>query len=278
LLRWFDSDVGHSFRTSPVAMAAALVAFVCLFCAPSPPGWRRTTPSTSRRWNWATHGCRRRGCRRAAAKYLLGTDDQGRDILSALMYGARISLIVGIVAVVLSLAIGVALGLLAGFLGGWIDTFLMRLCDVMLSFPAHPGGAADRRRRPRLFPNAAADGGLRRADPRHHADRLGAVRPHRARLHDGGAQQGIRAGGAGHRRAVAAHHGAHVLPNVLGPVLVLATIHLATAIITEATLSFLGVGVPPTQPSLGTLIQDRQRLPLLGRMVDHHVPRRHADR
>ena len=75
---------------------------------------------------WTTDG---------SAKYLLGTDDQGRDILSAVIYGARISLIVGVVSVVLSVFVGVVLGLLAGFFGGWLDTFLMRLCDVMLSFP-----------------------------------------------------------------------------------------------------------------------------------------------
>jgi peptide/nickel transport system permease protein len=84
--------------------------------------------------------------------------------------------------------------------------------------------------------------------------KLGPVRPHGARLHAGGAQQGIRAGRARHRRVAAAHHARHVLPNVMGPVMVLATIQVATAIITEATLSFLGVGVPPTSPSLGTLI------------------------
>ena len=99
--------------------------------------------------------CRRRGAPRAARKYLLGTDDQGRDILSALIYGARISLVVGLVSVLLSMVIGVALGLLAGFRGGWIDAFLMRVCDVMLSLPADPGGAADRRRRPRAVSQRA---------------------------------------------------------------------------------------------------------------------------
>ncbi|PZQ63512.1 MAG: ABC transporter permease, partial [Variovorax paradoxus] len=135
LARWFDSDVGYSFRTSPVAIAAALIAFVCIFCsvfagwvAPHDPfnlallelGDARLPPA------WSEGG---------STKYLLGTDDQGRDILSALIYGARISLIVGVVSVLLSVFIGVLLGLLAGFWGGWLDSFLMRLCDVMLSFP-----------------------------------------------------------------------------------------------------------------------------------------------
>jgi peptide/nickel transport system permease protein len=136
LFRWFDSDVGYSFRTSPMAMVAGAIAFLCVFCAvfagwvaPHNPfdlttlvlGDARLPPA------WEAEGSR---------KYLLGTDDQGRDILSALIYGARISLVVGAVSVLLSMVIGVSLGLLAGFRGGWIDGFLMRLCDVMLSFPA----------------------------------------------------------------------------------------------------------------------------------------------
>src|SRR3954464_13197965 len=136
LLRWADSDVGYSFRTSPLAMTAALVAFACIVCAlfaegvaPHNPFDLTTLELSDARLPpaWLAGG---------SAKYLLGTDDQGRDILSALMYGARISLVVGAVSVVLSLVVGVALGLLAGFRGGWIDAFLMRLCDVMLSFPA----------------------------------------------------------------------------------------------------------------------------------------------
>src|SRR5689334_8698550 len=133
--RWLDSDVGYSFRTSPVAIAAAFIALVCVVCAvfagwvsPHNPfdlaalelGDARLPPA------WSAEG---------SSKYLLGTDDQGRDILSAVIYGARISLIVGLVSVVLSVPVGVVLGLLAGFFGGWLDSFLMRECDVMLSFP-----------------------------------------------------------------------------------------------------------------------------------------------
>ena len=133
--RWLDSDVGYSFRTSPVAIGAAAIALVCVFCAlfagwvaPHNPfdlaalelGDARLPPA------WHADG---------STKYLLGTDDQGRDILSALIYGARISLVVGVVSVVLSVTVGVVFGLLAGFFGGWLDAFLMRVCDVMLSFP-----------------------------------------------------------------------------------------------------------------------------------------------
>ncbi|MBO9513439.1 MAG: ABC transporter permease [Variovorax sp.] len=255
IARWLDSDVGHSFRSSPVAMLAAAIAFVCIFCAafanwvsPHDPFNLAALELSDARLPpaWSAEG---------SARFLLGTDDQGRDILSALMFGARISLVVGLVSVLLSVVVGVVLGLCAGFFGGWLDAFLMRLCDVMLSFPpilialliAGIGRA--------LFPDAHGSlafgvliisislaGWVQYARTvrgstlveRHkeyvQAARVTGVPPVRIMLR-------------------------HVLPNVMGPVMVLATIHVATAIITEATLSFLGVGVPPTSPSLGTLIR-----------------------
>jgi len=254
LARWLDSDVGYSFRTSPVAMGAALIALVCVFCAafagwvsPHNPfdlatlelGDARLPPA------WSAEG---------SSKYLLGTDDQGRDILSAVIYGARISLVVGLVSVVLSVAVGVVFGLLAGFLGGWLDSFLMRVCDVMLSFPpilvalliAGVGRA--------LFPGAheslafgvliisiSLTGWVQYA-----RTVRGSTLVERNKEY----VQAARVTGVAPLRIMLRH----VLPNVMGPVMVLATIQVATAIITEATLSFLGVGVPPTSPSLGTLI------------------------
>ena len=136
LARWFDSDIGYSFRTSPVTMVEAAIAAVCIFCslfagwvAPHNPFNLASLELSDARLPpaWAPEG---------TTKYLLGTDDQGRDILSALIYGARISLVVGLASVALSVIVGVTLGLLAGFRGGWIDAVLMRMCDVMLSFPA----------------------------------------------------------------------------------------------------------------------------------------------
>lgn len=255
LARWFDSDIGYSFRTSPVAIVAAVIAFACVFCAafanwvaPHNPFDLTTLVLSDARLPpaWSPEG---------SAKYLLGTDDQGRDILSALMFGARISLVVGIASVLLSMVVGVALGLLAGFAGGWIDAFLMRLCDVMLSFPpilvalliAGVGRA--------LFPNApntVAFGvliiSITLAGWVQYARTVrGSTLVERSKEY----VQAARVTGVAPSRIM----WRHVLPNVTGPVLVLATIHVATAIITEATLSFLGVGVPPTEPSLGTLIR-----------------------
>ncbi|MGE0350674.1 ABC transporter permease [Hydrogenophaga sp.] len=253
--RALDSDVGHSFRTSPTAVIAAVIALVCVFCAvfapwvaPHNPFDLATLELSNARLPpaWSPEGSR---------NFLLGTDDQGRDILSALMYGARISLAVGLASVLLSVVIGVTFGLLAGFLGGWIDAFLMRLCDVMLSFPpilialliAGVGRA--------LFPNAhetlafgvliisiTLTGWVQYA-----RTVRGSTLVERNKEY----VQAARVTGVAPLRIMRSH----VLPNVMGPVLVLATIQVATAIITEATLSFLGVGAPPTSPSLGTLIR-----------------------
>jgi peptide/nickel transport system permease protein len=236
-------------------MAAAAVALLCIVCAvfagwiaPHHPFDLATLELSDARLPpaWDALG---------STKYLLGTDDQGRDILSALMYGSRISLAVGTVSVVLSVLMGVSLGLLAGFLGGWVDTGLMRLCDVMLSFPpilvallmAGVGRA--------LFPNApdalafavlivsiTLTGWVQYART---------VRASTLVERNKEYVQAARVTGVAPFRIMRRH----VLPNVLGPVLVLATIQVATAILTEATLSFLGLGAPPTSPSLGTLIR-----------------------
>ena len=255
LSKWWHSDIGHSFRHSPVAIAAAVAAFFCIFCAvfagyvaPHNPFDLTTLELSNARLPPAWYDT-------GSSKFVFGTDDQGRDILSALMYGARISLAVGIISVILSVIIGVSFGLLAGFLGGWVDTFLMRLCDVMLSFPpilvalliAGVGRA--------LFPNAQDSLALGvlvvsitlTGWVQYARTVRGTTMVERNKEY----VQAARVTGVSSARIMRKH----VLPNVLGPVLVLATIQVATAIIIEATLSFLGVGSPPTAPSLGTLIR-----------------------
>ncbi|MBN9372237.1 ABC transporter permease [Hydrogenophaga sp. YM1] len=253
--RALDSDVGYSFRTSPTAIVAAVIALICVVCAVFAPWIAPHNPfdlATLDLMNARLPPVWQEG---GNSQFLLGTDDQGRDILSALMYGARISLAVGLASVVLSVLIGVTLGLLAGFVGGWLDGFLMRLCDVMLSFPpilialliAGVGRA--------LFPNAhetLAFGvliiSITLAGWVQYARTVrGSTLVERSKEY----VQAARVTGVAPLRIM----GRHVLPNVMGPVLVLATIQVATAIITEATLSFLGVGAPPTSPSLGTLIR-----------------------
>ena len=256
LFRIWDSDVGHSFRTSPVAMGAALVALICGFCAVF-AGWvaphnpfdlaTLDLANSLRPPSWSEGG---------SPQFFLGTDDQGRDILSALMYGARISLAVGLASVLLSVLIGVALGLLAGFLGGWIDAALMRLCDVMLSFPAILVALLIAGVGRAIFPNAPDSLALGvliisitlTGWVQYARTVRGSTMVERNMEY----VQAARVVGVSPLRIMRKH----VLPNVLGPVLVLATIHVATAIQTEATLSFLGVGVSPTSPSLGTFINE----------------------
>ena len=255
LNKWVQSDVGHSFRSSPVAMGAALLALLCVvsavfapWIAPHNPFDLATLELSNARLPpaWQEGG---------QATFLLGTDDQGRDILSALMYGTRISLAVGLASVILSVCAGVGLGLLAGFLGGWVDALLMRTCDVMLSFPAILVALLIAGIGRALFPDAhdsLAFGVLILS-----ISLTGWVQYARtvrgSTLVERGKEyvQAARVTRVSSARIMRRH----VLPNVMGPVLVLATIQVATAIITEATLSFLGVGAPPTSPSLGTLIR-----------------------
>ena len=253
--RWIDSDLWYSFRHSPTAMVASAIALLCLVCAlfaqwiaPHNPFDLATLDLIDARLPpaWIEGG---------STKYLLGTDDQGRDILSALMYGSRISLFVGLASVLLSVLIGVGLGLLAGFAGGAIDGFIMRVCDVMLSFPSILVALLIDGLGRALFPNAheslafsvlviaiALTGWVQYA-----RTVRGSTMVERNKEY----VQAARVIGVAPLRVMFRH----VLPNVLGPVLVLATIQIAGAIIIEATLSFLGVGVPPTSPSLGTLIR-----------------------
>lgn len=254
--RFFDGDVWHSFRSSPMAMVAAAVALLCVVCALFAPLIAPHNPFDLATLELGDSMLPPAWMEGGRAKYLLGTDEQGRDVLSALMFGARISILIGGASVVVSVLIGVGLGLLAGYAGGAIDGFIMRVCDVMLSFPsilialliAGVGRA--------LFPQAhdslafgvlilaiALPGWVQYARTVRGSTM---VERHKEYV------QAARVVGVPPLRIMLRH----VLPNVLGPVLVLATIHVATAIQTEATLSFLGVGVSPTSPSLGTFINE----------------------
>jgi peptide/nickel transport system permease protein len=256
LARIWDHDLAWSFRRSPVTVAAAAIALLCVAGALGAPWIAPYDPFDAASLSldnaflppaWTAEG---------RAAFPLGTDDQGRDVLSTILYGARISLAVGVAAVLLALALGVTAGLVAGYVGGRTDAILMRIADVQLSFPA-------------ILIALLIDGVARVALP---DDRHGEIAipvlilsigisgwVQYARTVRGSTLvernkeyvQAARVIGR-HPLAIMIHH---VLPNVMGPVLVIATIHIATAIITEATLSFLGVGVPPTRPSLGTLIR-----------------------
>jgi peptide/nickel transport system permease protein len=236
-------------------MGAGAVAAVCLFAAlfapwvsPHDPFDLSTLQLSDARVPpaWLPEG---------TPKFLLGTDDQGRDILSAVIYGARISLAVALASVVLSMVLGVTLGLISGFVGGRVDAFIMRVCDVMLSFPA-------------ILVALLIDGIGRAMLPNAHDTLAFAVLILAISL-TGWVQYArtVRGSTLVERRKEYVQAAQvigvsplrimrrHVLPNVLGPVMVIATIQVALAIQIEASLSYLGVGVPPTHPSLGTLIR-----------------------
>lgn len=256
LLRLWDSDIWYSFRHSPVTLAAALAVLLCVGSAVLAPWVAPHNPFDLASVNlldarsppaWEAGG---------NPAYPLGTDDQGRDLLSAILYGARISLGVGAASVAFALVLGVGLGLVAGYAGGRIDAFIMRVADVQLSFPAILIALLINGLARIVLPNQA------RSDIALYVLVLAIgvsgwvqyARTVRGSTLVERNKEYVQAARVIGRRPSAIML-QHVLPNVLGPVLVIATIHLATAIITEATLSFLGVGVPPTTPSLGTLIR-----------------------
>jgi peptide/nickel transport system permease protein len=257
---WFrravDSDVFYSFRRSRLTMIAAAVTalfFLVAIFAPLLSVQNPFDPAQLQLMNsriaplWTADG---------QSPYLLGTDEQGRDVLSAILYGLRVSLTVGVLGVLFSGTLGIVLGLIAGYVGGHVDSLIMRIADVQLTFPAIliallVNGVVKSVFGDRL--NAASTLGLLVFAiglsfwVQYARTVRGSVMVEKNRDYVASAQLiGLPAPVILLR---------HVLPNTMGPVLVIATINLALAIITEATLSFLGTGMPDTMPSLGTLIR-----------------------
>lgn len=256
LRRVWNGDLAWSFRHSPITMIAALLTLVCVGSALLAPWMAPHNPFDSASLDLTEGFTPPIWTDKGNTKFLLGSDDQGRDVLSTIMYGARISIGVGLASVLLAATLGVALGLLSGYVGGRLDAFVMRFADIQLSFPAIliallidgvarialPADSHDSIAIPVLIVAIGAAGWVQYART---------VRGSTLVEKNKEYVQAARVIGR-HPLAIMLRH---VLPNVTGPVLVIGTIHIATAIITEATLSFLGVGVPPTQPSLGTLIR-----------------------
>ena len=254
--RALDSDIWWSFKGSKVTVAAAAVTAVFLLGSLFAPWIAPHDPFDLASLNlldsrippaWSEEGDKR---------FLLGTDDQGRDILSTIMYGSRISLAVGFASVVFAAVLGVSLGLLAGYFGGAVDSIIMRIADVQLTFPA-------------ILIALLIDGTTHALIGNLNRERSAfwvlvlsiglSFWVQYARTVRGSTLVEKNKEYVQAARLIGIHPVLimirHVLPNVTGPVLVIATINLALAVITEATLSFLGVGIPPTQPSLGTMIR-----------------------
>jgi peptide/nickel transport system permease protein len=256
LHRFFDSDLWHSFTRSWLTMIAAAVTLVYFAGALFAPWLAPHDPFDPKALNlmnaftppmWHADG---------KATFPLGTDNQGRDMLSAIMYGCRVSLMIGLAAICLSVTTGVLLGLAAGFRGGWLDALVMRVADIQLTVPA-------------ILTALTLDGVARAALPWDAHDQVAiwvlvlsigfAYWPQFARVTRATTLAEKNKDYVNAARIIGVNPIkialSHVLPNALGPVLVIATIELALAIIAEASLSYLGVGMPPTQPSLGTLIR-----------------------
>ena len=257
LARAADSDVWWSFKSSSLTIAAAittLAIFALAFLAPVLAPHTPFDPATlslsdglkppvllSPDGDWS---------------FPLGTDEQGRDLLSAIMYGTRLSLVVGLASVAVAMLIGITLGLVSGYFGGTVDAVIMRIADVQLTFPA-------------ILVALLIDGVVRTVISVQRHDEIalfvivGAIglsfwvsyaRTVRGSVMVEKGKEYVQAARVIGLSPVLIMV-RHVLPNVTGPVLVIATLNLGLAIITEATLSFLGVGLPPTEPSLGTLIR-----------------------
>lgn len=252
----WQHDLAYSFRRSPVTIAAAALTLLCVGGALFAPWLAPTNPFDASSLDLNAAFAPPAWIPQGTSSHLLGTDDQGRDLLSTIMYGARISLGVGLASVLFSMLLGVTLGLISGYFGGRVDAFIMRVADIQLSFPAIliallvdgvarvalPSGTHDEIAIPVLILSIGISGWVQYA-----RTVRGSTLVEKSKEY----VQAARVVGR-HPLAIMLQH---VLPNVMGPVLVIGTIHIATAIITEATLSFLGVGVPPTKPSLGTLIR-----------------------
>ena len=257
LHRVTDSDVWWSFRSSPMTVVAAVATILIVVVALLSPVLAPHTPFDPATLS-LTDGLKPPAFFSSEGDWTfpLGTDDQGRDILSLIMYGTRLSLKVGFASVVVAMTLGIALGLVSGYFGGTVNAVIMRIADVQLTFPA-------------ILVALLIDGIVRGLISVQRHDEIalfvivGAIGlsfwVQYARTVRGSVLveknkeyvQAARVIGLSPLKIMVRH----VLPNVTGPVLVIATINLGLAIITEATLSFLGVGLPSTQPSLGTLIR-----------------------
>jgi peptide/nickel transport system permease protein len=256
LPRAWNSDLAYSFRTSPMALGSAAIALVLIIAAAFAPFLAPHNPMDVASLSLMDSFKPPVGMPEADWSNPLGTDNQGRDVLSAIMYGMRISLLVGFFSVLFAIVVGIAIGLLAGYAGGIMDTVLMRIADVQLTFPS-------------ILTALLVDGVISAALPHTMREALQiyviifaigiSLWPNFARTVRGSTLvernkdyvMAARVIGVPSWRIMLNH----VLPNVIGPVMVIGTLGLGLAVIAEATLSFLGVGLPPTQPSLGTLIR-----------------------
>ena len=257
LRRFQESDFLHDFKRSPVTIVSFAVVVVLILLAVFAELVAPTNPFDVGSLNLMNGFTPPMQPNAFTGKvFPLGTDDQGRDLLSAIIFGLRVSLFVGLTAVILAMVLGVSLGLLAGYRGGWVDSLIMRAADIQVTFPSILIAMLIFGVARGLLPPSMRDElaisvliisiGLSEWVPFARTVRGTTLVEKEKEYVQAARLIGLSSGQIMLR---------HILPNVLSPVLVIATITLALAIIAEATLSFLGVGAPPTEPSLGTLIR-----------------------
>ena len=257
LRRFQESDFLHDFKRSPVTIVSFAVVVILILLAVFAELVAPTNPfdvGSLNLMNGFTPPMQPNEF--TGEVFPLGTDDQGRDLLSAIIFGLRVSLFVGLTAVILAMVLGVSLGLLAGYRGGWVDSLIMRAADIQVTFPSILIAMLIFGVARGLLPPSMRDElaisvliisiGLSEWVPFARTVRGTTLVEKEKEYVQAARLIGLSSGQIMLR---------HILPNVLSPVLVIATITLALAIIAEATLSFLGVGAPPTEPSLGTLIR-----------------------
>ena len=261
IARWWDSDLVWSFRHSPLALASFFVAVFLIAASLLAPLIAPQNPFDPATLDLMDGFTRPGEAGASTGKiYTLGSDSQGRDMYSAILYGMRVSLMIGVLSVMFSLSLGVSLGLAAGYLGGRAESIIMRIADIQLSFPAILIALLVFGVARAMLPHAAQEKmtllimvfalGISNWAQYARTVRASALVERNKEYVQAARLIGIRPWAVMLK---------HVLPNVTGPILVIATINLALAVIEEATLSFLGVGMPPTQPSLGTLIRFGQQ-------------------
>ncbi|HSG99308.1 MAG TPA: ABC transporter permease, partial [candidate division Zixibacteria bacterium] len=260
------SDMWYAFTHAPVIMAAAATMTLLTLGAVFAPLISPYTPFDPGSLNLMNGFTEPMSNNEFTGEYfVLGTDDQGRDVFSTILYGLRVSLFVGVTAVLFAMTLGVTLGLIAGYVGGWIDGLIMRIADIQLTFPSIMVAMLLYGIGKGILPPALRDEmaiwvlivaiGLSEWVQFARTVRGATLVERRKEYIEAAHLIGLS------RWSIMIKH---ILPNVTGPVLVIATISLALAIIAEATLSFLGVGAPKTEPSLGTLINVGRQFILSG--------------
>ncbi|WP_244487944.1 ABC transporter permease [Aureimonas sp. Leaf454] len=241
------SQMAFNWRRNVSAISGTVILLICLFIVTLGPSLVRQNPYDVMQLELLDSYLPPAWLEGGSAKYLLGTDGQGRDVLAAVVYGTRISALIGVAATLLSCVLGTFLGLMAGYFGGWIDALIMRIADVQLSFPSMLialflmsafGTGIDK-----ILISLTAVGWVVYA-----RTVRGSTLGERNREY----VQAAQVAGLSNRAIIARH----ILPNVMTPLIVIATVQVGTFILIEASLSFLGVGVPVTQPSLGLLIKN----------------------